>query len=71
MGAVRLPSNRKVLLSDTVGFIRELPPGLIAAFRATLEEVVAADLLIVGVTAAKKGVAIADPRVANPRHVEG
>ena len=36
---VRLPSNRRVLLSDTVGFIRDLPPGLIAAFRATLEEV--------------------------------
>ena len=37
--SVVLPSRRKVLLSDTVGFIRELPPGLIAAFRATLEEV--------------------------------
>jgi GTPase len=37
--SVVLPSRRKVLLSDTVGFIRALPPGLIAAFRATLEEV--------------------------------
>ncbi len=37
--SVELPSNRKALLSDTVGFIRELPPGLITAFRATLEEV--------------------------------
>jgi GTP-binding protein HflX len=37
--AIELPSRRRVLLSDTVGFIRELPPGLIAAFRATLEEV--------------------------------
>lgn len=37
--AVRLPSNRKVLLSDTVGFIRDLPPDLVVAFRATLEEV--------------------------------
>jgi GTP-binding protein HflX len=37
--AVRLPSNRKVLFSDTVGFIRDLPKGLLAAFRATLEEV--------------------------------
>jgi len=37
--AVELPSRRRALLSDTVGFIRELPPGLIAAFRATLEEV--------------------------------
>jgi GTP-binding protein HflX len=37
--AVRLPSQRRVLLSDTVGFLRALPPALIAAFRATLEEV--------------------------------
>ena len=37
--AVRLPSRRRVLLSDTVGFLRDLPPDLIAAFRATLEEV--------------------------------
>ena len=37
--SLRLPSRRRVLLSDTVGFIRDLPPGLIAAFRATLEEV--------------------------------
>src|SRR5271154_1745880 len=34
--AVRLPSRRRVLLSDTVGFLRDLPPDLIAAFRATL-----------------------------------
>jgi len=44
--AVRLPSNRRVLLSDTVGFIRDLPPGLIAAFRATLEEVQEAALIL-------------------------
>jgi GTP-binding protein HflX len=44
--AVRLPSGRRVLLSDTVGFIRELPPALIAAFRATLEEVQEASLLL-------------------------
>src|SRR5262252_2661100 len=37
--ALRLPSGRRVLLSDTVGFIRDLPKGLITAFRATLEEV--------------------------------
>jgi GTPase len=43
---VRLPSRRRVLLSDTVGFIRELPPGLIAAFRATLEEVQEASLIL-------------------------
>jgi len=44
--AVRLPSNRRVLISDTVGFIRALPKGLIAAFRATLEEVEEAALLL-------------------------
>jgi GTP-binding protein HflX len=44
--ALRLPSNRRVLLTDTVGFIRDLPPGLIAAFRATLEEVQEAALIL-------------------------
>ena len=39
-----LPSNRRVLLSDTVGFIRNLPTTLVKAFRATLEEVVEASL---------------------------
>lgn len=43
---IRLPSNRRVLLSDTVGFIRNLPTTLIQAFRATLEEVVEAELLL-------------------------
>src|SRR5579872_942553 len=43
---VTLPSRRKVLLSDTVGFIRNLPTTLIKAFRATLEEVVEASLLL-------------------------
>lgn len=43
---VELPDNREMLLSDTVGFIRKLPHHLIAAFRATLEEVVNADLLL-------------------------
>jgi GTP-binding protein HflX len=41
-----LPSKRKVLLSDTVGFIRRLPTTLVEAFRATLEEVVEASLLL-------------------------
>ncbi|NWF69674.1 MAG: GTPase HflX [Chloroflexi bacterium] len=41
-----LPSGREVLLSDTVGFIQKLPTTLIAAFRATLEEITEADLLI-------------------------
>jgi GTPase len=44
--AVRLPSNRRVLISDTVGFIRELPKSLLAAFRATLEEVQEAALIL-------------------------
>ncbi len=44
--AVRLPSNRRVLLSDTVGFIRELPKGLLNAFRATLEEVQESALIL-------------------------
>ncbi|HKW87385.1 MAG TPA: GTPase HflX [Candidatus Acidoferrales bacterium] len=44
--AVRLPSRRRVLLSDTVGFIADLPPDLIAAFRATLEEVQEAALIL-------------------------
>jgi GTP-binding protein HflX len=44
--ALRLPSNRRILISDTVGFIRELPKGLITAFRATLEEVQESVLLL-------------------------
>jgi GTP-binding protein HflX len=44
--AIRLPSRRRVLLSDTVGFVRDLPPDLIAAFRATLEEVQEAALIL-------------------------
>jgi len=44
--AIRLPSKRRVLLSDTVGFLRDLPPDLIAAFRATLEEVQEAALIL-------------------------
>lgn len=56
--AVRLPSNRRVLLSDTVGFIRDLPPGLIAAFRATLEEVQESALIL----------QVTD--VSNPHHSE-
>ncbi len=56
--AIRLPSRRRVLLSDTVGFIRDLPPGLIAAFRATLEEVQEA-ALVVHVT-----------DISNPHHAE-
>jgi GTP-binding protein HflX len=43
---VRLPDRRELLVSDTVGFIERLPHSLVAAFRATLEEVASADLLL-------------------------
>ena len=56
--AVELPSGRRALISDTVGFIRDLPPGLIAAFRATLEEAEEAALIL----------QVTD--VSNPNHPE-
>jgi GTP-binding protein HflX len=56
--AIRLPSNRRVLVSDTVGFIRDLPKGLLTAFRATLEEVQEAALIL----------QVSD--VSNPHHSE-
>ncbi|HLI91045.1 MAG TPA: GTPase HflX, partial [Ktedonobacteraceae bacterium] len=43
---VTLPGNQEILITDTVGFIQKLPTKLIAAFRATLEEVIDADLLL-------------------------
>ena len=46
MREVRLPSGRRIILSDTVGFISDLPTMLVAAFRATLEEVVTANLIL-------------------------
>lgn len=46
MREVALPSGRRIILSDTVGFISDLPTTLVAAFRATLEEVVGADLIL-------------------------
>lgn len=46
MRQVKLPSGRQIILSDTVGFISDLPTQLIAAFRATLEEVCSADLIL-------------------------
>lgn len=46
MRRVVLPSGQVVILSDTVGFISDLPTDLVAAFRATLEEVLAADLIL-------------------------
>src|SRR4030095_5885494 len=46
MRAIRLPGLDKAILSDTVGFISDSPTQLVAAFRATLEEVTAADLIL-------------------------
>ncbi|MGC8531640.1 MAG: GTPase HflX [Acidiphilium sp.] len=46
MRLIDLPSGRRAILSDTVGFISELPTELVAAFRATLEEVAGADLIL-------------------------
>ena len=46
MRGVTLPSGKKIILSDTVGFISDLPTQLVAAFRATLEEVLEADLIL-------------------------
>jgi GTPase len=46
MRGLRLPSGRRIILSDTVGFISELPTELVAAFRATLEEVSEADVIL-------------------------
>lgn len=43
---IRLPSGRQILLTDTVGFIQKLPTNLVAAFRATLEEIADAELLL-------------------------
>jgi GTP-binding protein HflX len=54
---LQLPTNQNVLLSDTVGFIRKLPHQLVEAFKATLDEVVQADLLlhVVDVTSPRAG----------------
>ncbi len=46
MRVIELPHGRKIILSDTVGFISDLPTSLIAAFRATLEEVLSADVIL-------------------------
>ena len=61
---VRLADRRELLVSDTVGFIDRLPHTLVAAFRATLEEVVAADLLLHVIDAGTPGM---DRRVAAVR----
>jgi GTP-binding protein HflX len=61
---VKLPDSRELLISDTVGFIDRLPTTLVAAFRATLEEVVHADLLlhVIDVAAPNRDVRIAAVR---------
>jgi len=46
MRSIKLPSGSKVIMSDTVGFISDLPTSLVAAFRATLEEVQSADIIL-------------------------
>ena len=46
MRGLKLPSGRRIILSDTVGFIADLPTQLVAAFRATLEEVLEADIIL-------------------------
>jgi len=46
MRAIKLNNKQKIIISDTVGFISDLPTELVAAFRATLEEVLAADLIL-------------------------
>lgn len=46
MRAIELPSGMKIIVSDTVGFISDLPTTLVAAFRATLEEVIHADVIL-------------------------
>ena len=51
---IRLPSGRAALLTDTVGFIHKLPPALVAAFRATLEELAEASLILRVVDSAQK-----------------
>ncbi|MQL79471.1 hypothetical protein Taro_011919 [Colocasia esculenta] len=64
--SVILPSGRKVLLSDTVGFISDLPVQLVEAFHATLEEVVEADLLMIDLVEGKNG----DHRYLNDGHLD-
>ena len=56
---VRLPDSRELLVSDTVGFIDRLPHALVAAFRATLEEIADADLVLHVIDAVGAPIAIA------------
>ena len=63
---LRLPDNRELLVSDTVGFLDRLPHALVAAFRATLEEVTEADLILHVIDAAAQD---RDRRMAAVRQV--
>ena len=65
MRGLVLPSGRNIILSDTVGFISDLPTELVAAFRATLEEVAEADLILHIHDAAHPDTAAQDADVAN------
>jgi GTP-binding protein HflX len=63
---LRFPREREVIVTDTVGFIRDLPPDLVTAFRATLEEIADASLLLHVVDAAAPD---AERRIAAVREV--
>jgi GTP-binding protein HflX len=65
---LRFPRDREVIVTDTVGFIRDLPPDLVAAFRATLEEIADASLLLHVVDAAAPDY---ERRIAAVREVLG
>ncbi len=65
---LRFPDEREIIITDTVGFIRDLPKDLIAAFRATLEELEEADLLIHVVDAAD---AAREQQIAAVEHILG
>ena len=60
---MRFPKDRELVITDTVGFIRDLPDGLVNAFKATLEEAVDADLLV-------HVVDITDPQMGRRRSVD-
>ena len=65
---IRFPQDREVVLLDTVGFIRDLPPALMQAFSATLEEVAEADLLLLVVDAGDDD---RDQHMATVEHILG
>lgn len=68
---IRLPSRRQVLVSDTVGFIRNLPTTLVRAFRATLEEAIEAELLLHVVDASSPAAAEQTAHVLSTLHEIG